>query len=93
MLVLVSLGAIVDAITGFGRMPSHISIGRRPWSGVKVGHGTDGFSSAGAATLGAATRKASNKLSIIEINADGCFTIGNLVLKLIPMISLMVFPV
>ena len=75
MLVLESLGAIVDAITGLGRMPSQIRIGRRPWSGVKVGHGTEGFSSACAAKLGAATREVSNKLSTIEINADVCFTI------------------
>ena len=80
MLVLVSLGAIVDAMTGLGRMPSQINMGRRPWRGVKVGHGTDGLSSAGAAKLGAATRAASNKLSTIEINTRVCFTILDSVL-------------
>jgi hypothetical protein len=38
MLVLVSLGATVVAIVGLGNSPVHIKNGRRPWSGVKVGH-------------------------------------------------------
>ncbi|HWM65025.1 MAG TPA: hypothetical protein VNO35_00445 [Steroidobacteraceae bacterium] len=38
MLELVSLAAIVDAITGLGRTPSHIRNGMSPKSGVTVGH-------------------------------------------------------
>src|SRR5882762_648614 len=37
MLVLVSLAAIVDAMTGLGKIPIQIKNGSRPWSGVTVG--------------------------------------------------------
>ena len=55
MLVLVLLAVIVDAITGLGKTPSHIRTGKSPWSGVKVGHGTDDRASTCAAMLNAGT--------------------------------------
>src|ERR1700676_5283920 len=37
ILVVVSLAAIVDAMTGRGKIPIQIKNGSRPWSGVTVG--------------------------------------------------------
>jgi hypothetical protein len=49
MLVLVSLAAIVVAMTGFGRIPAQNRKGIKPWRGATVGQGTEEFAAACAA--------------------------------------------
>jgi hypothetical protein len=49
MLVLVSLAAIVDAMTGLGKIPIQIKNGSRPCSGVTVGQTAEASAAAGAA--------------------------------------------
>jgi len=53
MLVLVSLAAIVDAMTGLGKIPIQIKNGSRPWSGVTVGQTSEISAAARAPALGA----------------------------------------
>src|SRR6267154_5991905 len=48
-LVLVSLAATVDAMTGRGKIPIQIKNGSRPWSGVTVGQTVEASAAAGAA--------------------------------------------
>src|SRR5258707_1780628 len=51
MLVLVSLAAIVDAMTGLGKIPIQIKNGSRPWSGVTVGQTVEASAAARAPAL------------------------------------------
>jgi len=62
----VSLAAIVDAMTGLGRIPIQIKNGSKPWSGIAVGQVAEESAAACAAAVAAGQALPTKALKAID---------------------------